>query len=425
LSEKPVPTRLRDRARHTRRLLGASARAGARRLVRRSELDDLVFGEALFDELDAMKGMAMKVGQILSYMDGTLPAETQRALAKLQQGVQAVPFETIEEVLVTELGGSIAERFDTFEREPVAAASIGQVHRATLRGQAVAVKVQYPGVRQTFEADMQQLSRLARLASLASQVDGLAIVAELRDRVLEECDYLAEARWTRRFASAFADLPEIRVPEVIDDRSTARVLTTAWCEGRDLETFIAESTPEQRTRAALILTRFAWRSLWRDGVIHADPHPGNQRYAQGVGDDGRASGQVIFLDFGCVRDFEPDYLARERAVLDAVLAGDRARFREATLATGMVAKSRGFDWDIQWAMTRHLWEPYLTPTFRFTSEYIQRVAEFSRPTNPNLQRLAIPPPWIWLQRLTWGLHSVLARMGARGPFAGVLHEALD
>jgi len=419
MTNKPVPTRLRDRARHTRRLLGATARAGARRLVRTSKEDDLLFGDALFNELDAMKGMAMKIGQILSYMDGTLPQETQRALSKLQQGVRPVPFETIEEVLVTELGGPITDHFDHFDRDPIAAASIGQVHRATLRGQDLAVKVQYPNVRQTFEADMSQLRRLARVASMASQVDGLAIVAELRDRVLEECDYLAEARSTRRFAKAFADLPEIRVPEVIDDRSTARVLTTAWCEGRDLETFIAESTPEQRTRAALTLTRFAWRSLWRDGIIHADPHPGNQRY----GDEDGAP-HVVFLDFGCVRAFEPDYLARERAVLDAVLAGDRVRFREATLATGMVAKPRGFDWDIQWAMTRHLWEPYLTPTFRFTSEYIQRVSEFSRPTNPNLQRLSIPPPWIWLQRLTWGLHSVLARMGASGPFADVLRQAL-
>lgn len=414
--DDPLSFRFRARARHTRRVLGATARAGLRRLARRSPLDDLAFGEALVAELDAMKGMAMKIGQILSYMDGALPEETSAALAALQRGAKPAPREHIEAVLVEELGAPVAESFERFDWTPIAAASIGQVHRASLGGQQVAVKVQYPGVQETFEADMSQLHRIARIASLATHVDGAAIVEELRARVLEECDYSREADNIGRFEQILQGMPGIALPGVIRSHSTRRVLTTRWMPGTSLERFLEQTLPHERTQAALALVRFAWVPLWQHGVLHADPHPGNQLYA---------IDQVGFLDFGCVRSFEPAWLATESAVIEALLAHDRGAFRSACLATGQIAVERGFDWDTHWGMLHHLWEPYLTPTFRFTPDYLQRGVQFSRPSNPNLRKLSIPPEWIWLQRVTWGLHSVLTRMRAEAPLGGVLRAALE
>ena len=413
--DDPLSFRFRSRARHTRRLVGAAARAGLKRLARHSPLDDLVLGEALVTELDAMKGMAMKIGQILSYMDGALPSETSRALRALQRGVKPAPQEIIEQVLLEELGAPVAERFDRFDPAPIAAASIGQVHRARLDRLEVAVKVQYPGVQETFEGDMGQLHRIARIAGLATHVDGAAIVEDLRARVLEECDYRREAAHIQRFRELLQGTPGIVLPEVIDSHSTARVLTTRWMSGTSLEAFLDQTRPAERTEAALALVRFVWRPLWGHKVLHADPHPGNQLYAQH---------QVGFLDFGCVRDFEPSWLATEAAVIESLIAGDRAAFRNASLATGLIAVERGFDWELHRELVHHLWRPYLTPTFRFTPDYLERGMALSRPSNPNLRRLAIPPEWIWLQRVAWGLHSVLARMGAEAPFAEVLHQAL-
>jgi predicted unusual protein kinase regulating ubiquinone biosynthesis (AarF/ABC1/UbiB family) len=411
-----IPTRLRDRARHARRMVGAAAKAGVKRLVRSDGDDDRAFGEALVAELDQLKGMAMKVGQILSYMDGALPEQTQAALASLQRGVEPVEFEVVADVVERSLGAPLGQLFDRFDRAPIASASIGQVHRASFGGREVAVKVQYPGVRATFEADLKQLRRIAGIASLATRVDGQAIVDDLRDRLIEECDYRAEARWMARFAEAFADRSDVVIPEVIQERSSDVVLTSAWCEGRTLEQLVAEASAAERNRAGLTLATFAWRSLWVHSTINADPHPGNQLFRRD---------QVVMLDFGCVRSFRRSWLDAERRTLRAVLNGDRPGFRQAVIDSGLAPAPDRFDFDAHWAMISYQWEPYLAPSYRFTREYVLRGQKYSGPGNPNLRKLAIPPEWIWTTRLHWGLHAVLARLGAEGDFRSVLMDALD
>ncbi|TNE85610.1 MAG: AarF/ABC1/UbiB kinase family protein [Deltaproteobacteria bacterium] len=409
----PIPRRVRDRARHLRKVATSAAGFGVRRLLRDRPEDAELLGEALLGELDELKGMAMKVGQILSYMDGALPPETQARLARLQRGQSPLPW--LE--LAPRVDAALGPRAADLDVDPVAvaAASIGQVHRARLGDVDVAVKVQYPEVRETFEADVTQLRRLAGLAGLASSVDGQAIVDDLRDRLVEECDYAHEARWQRQFRTWFADDPEVRVPEVLADYSTETVLTTRWCDGVPLEDFL-DADPDSRNAAGLTLARFAWRSMFHHGVIHADPHPGNQLYTE------RA---VVFLDFGCVRQFESAWLDATRRELCAVLDGDRVGFREAVLDSGMVPDPRRFDFDEHWAMQRQLWAPYLTDDYAFTPGLLAEASRFSRPTNPNLRRLAIPPPWIWLARLQWGLHSVLVRLRTRGAYATLLRTALE
>ncbi len=410
------------RAWSTGRVAASALRLAGRRLVGRSDggVDGRI-GEALVRELDQMKGLAMKVGQILSYFDGVLPPETHAALQALQVGRRGVRFEVVAERIEAELGAGPDTLFEGFERAPVAAASIGQVHRARFEGQPVAVKVQYPAVLETFEADFGRIGKLAKLASLATAVDGPALAEELRARVVEECDYRREARWQRRFAAVWAErLPDaVRVPAVIDARSGDTVLTTAWCKGVDFYRFVEQASAERRSAAGRVLARVALESFFTLGAINADPHPGNYLFEPGEG------GRVELLDFGCIRRFDRGYVERERAVVRAVLAEDRAAFREAVLATGMVPRPDRFDFEQWYAMQDWQYRPYRAAGFRFDADYIREGARFNGTRDPNLRRVALPPPWIWWMRLVWGLHAVLARLGAEGDFAEVMRGALD
>lgn len=413
-SRSTIPPGFRGRARRTGALAWSLAGAGVQRALRGPSADKLL-GEALVGHLDELKGMAMKVGQILSYMDGAMPPEAQEVLARLQTGTVGVPPATVAEVVEQALGASPEVIFERFDWEPVAAASIGQVHRARYRGREVAVKVQYPGVRATFESDMATLHRIAGLASLATAVDGGAIVEELRARLVEECDYAHEAAWQGRFAAFFADDLAVLVPEVLAEVSAGTVLTTAWVSGRPL---LSEATasPAVASSVGLTLARFTWRSLFRLGSIQADPHPGNFLVL--------ADGRVCFLDFGCIRSFDPPALEAERAVVRSVIAGDRATFDRVVDATGVVGHP-AFDRGLWWELQRALLQPYLAPSHRFRPGELAAVQRLTRPTDPNLRRMALPPERMWLLRLTVGLHGVLARLGAEGPFRALMQEAVD
>lgn len=405
------------RAAATGRVAAQAARLGLRRVLGRDPDDaDALIGQKLAQELDQMKGLAMKVGQILSYMDGAVPPQVQEALRGLQRGGQPVAWEVLAGVVQEALGAPVAALFDSLDTVPAAAASVGQVHRGVYLGQPVAVKIQYPYVRATLSADFARISNLASLASLATRVDGPALARELRDRMLDECDYRREAAHQDLFANAYAADPDVRIPGVVHERTAETVITTAWADGEDFYTFLDRASQAEKNHVAKVLVRFAYTSLFGLGVLNADPHPGNYLFPQGT--------QVVFLDFGCVRVFTDAELDPERALMQTVLNDDRAGFRDALVNTGMVPDPHRFDFDLHYAMMRHLLEPYWRPTFQFTAEHIRRAMEYNQPSNPNLRRLAIPPAWIWQQRLMWGLHAVLARLDAQGGFSDVMRQAL-
>lgn len=403
----------------TGRLAGAAARLGARRLLGREEGEpDERLGEALADELDHMKGMAMKLGQVLSYFEGVLPGGTHQALQRLQLGVTAMGPERVAAAVEADLGAPPADLFERFDEEPVASASIGQVHRARHAGREVAVKVQYPGVADTVESDVARLRAVARIASLGSAVDGLAVVEELRERFAEECSYVREAEAQRAFRRAFADDPGVAIPGVVEARSGETVLTTEWMEGRSFYAFARGAPAAERAAAARVLLRFAHRSFWSLGAINADPHPGNYLFPE-------PAPPVGFLDFGCVRRFDRAFVEEERRIARAILDGDRRGFRAAVLEADRVAREAGFDWPSYWRLARHQYAPYLRGRFRFDLAYVRRGMELAGPGNPSLRRLRVPPAWIWLQRLHWGLHAVLARLEVEGDFATLFREILD
>lgn len=394
----------------------AAGRLAGRRLLRRAESKrDEELGALLTGQLDELKGLAMKLGQIVSYMDVPLPASAQAQLAKLQTGVTGMPVAKTEAALADALGPSWRDRFDTFELEPIAAASIGQVHRATVGGVPIALKLRYPEVARSVEKDLAPLRRIASLASVATSVDGRAIVGELAARFAEECDYEREGRHQTFFRRAFEDDPDLSIPQVLESLSTTATLATTWAPGRPFAA-ACEMSPAIRDRYARALVRFTYRSLLTLGTIQADPHPGNFLFDP--------SGRVVCLDFGCVRRLGPALTQHLRTMILALEHEDRAAFREATLEIGLAPKPRRFDFDYHFEMMAHLHRPLLSPRFAFTPEFVQRGLAFNGPTNPNARHMAMPPAYVWIARLQWGLWSLLTRLHADVMLSDILESVL-
>ncbi len=413
-----LPIGLRSRARATGRIAWGVGLRGARRLFGGASAADEALGALLLDELDHLKGMAMKVGQILSYMDVGLPAEVTEKLARLRTGVTPLPYAAIAEVIEASLHRPVEACFAELEPTPIAAASIGQVHRGrTHDGASVAVKVRYPGVRDALEGDFAQLERLGAIAGAVTAVDGRALVAELFARVAEECDYAREAEWQRRFGAFFAEHASVSVPRVFDALSGDAVLTTAWADGAPFDDFVAHAEPAARDAASQALLDFAFAPLFARGWLHADPHPGNQLY--------REDGAIVALDFGCVRAFDDGYVARYRDFCRAVLDDDRAAFRRVAIELGLAPNPDRIDFDELARLYTWLFEPVRTPRFAFDTEWWSRGQSFTRPTAKNARHQGFPPEWIWLQRVQWGLWAVLKCIGGRADLTARFRAMVD
>ena len=388
----------------TRRLLGDRGKA------------DEQLGQTLLEELDQLKGMAMKVGQILSYMDVALPAEISAQLQGLRSGQRPLAGEVITAIIAQELGAPVERLFASFDQHAIAAASIGQVHRAcTTDGQQVVVKVRYPDIASSFDADFRRLGQLGGMAGLITAVDGGALVRELHARVKEECDYRREARWQRRFGELFQHCDSITVPRVFSGLSSDGVLTSGYHQGATLEAYCDAKSSAQRAAAGMSLFRFAFEPLLLHGLLHADPHPGNQLFV----DAG-----IVALDYGCVRAFDAPFMAAYRAFSLALLDDDRNHFRRHAVRLGLAPKPDKLDFDELWRMYCWLYQPMRQPHFRFDRQWWHAGREFYSPTAKNARYQGMPPAWLWLQRVHWGLSAVLVKLEAEGNFAALYRSAL-
>jgi predicted unusual protein kinase regulating ubiquinone biosynthesis (AarF/ABC1/UbiB family) len=297
--------------------------------------------ERMVATLGKMKGAAMKIGQLASFIDTEfLPPEYrelyQEKLSKLRSEAPPMPWDTVKKVLEEEWEEPPEDLFDDFSHDAAAAASIGQVHRAVLPdGRQVAVKVQYPGVAKALRADMQNAGMIMRLAkALAPGLDAKAAAEELKQRVLEELDYEYEAQNQRTFARAYRGHPFIYVPDVVTRLSRSRVLVSEWVDGVGFDE-VRERSDEERSRFAEIVFRFCFGSIYHLQHFNADAHPGNYLAME--------DGKVAFLDFGMTKQLDTEQIELEIAAIEAVLDDDPDRLVTALADLGFLAKPKRID----------------------------------------------------------------------------------
>ena len=372
--------------------------------------------EQLFQVLGQLKGGAMKFGQALSVFEAALPEEIaapyRAALTKLQESAPPLPASTVHAVLVKELGSDWRSLFRSFDDQPAAAASIGQVHRAIWsNGRPVAVKIQYPGAGPALLSDLKQLGRLARMFSaLAPGLDVKPLLQELTARVTEELDYRLEAESQAAFWAAYDGDPEIKVPEVV--AGSERVLVSEWVEGTPLSAIIKDGTQSERDRAALLLARFLFSGPVLAGLLHADPHPGNFRLLE--------DGRLCVIDFGAVNrlpDGSPEPIGR---LARMALHGDAQGVLESLRVEGFVKSTVQVDAEQVLDYLRPLLEPVGQDTFTFTREWLRpQAVRLGDPRSPAAQlgrQLNLPPAYLLIHRVTLGTIGVLCQLNGEARF---------
>jgi predicted unusual protein kinase regulating ubiquinone biosynthesis (AarF/ABC1/UbiB family) len=373
------------------------------------------------DALGNMKGALMKIGQMASYLDDGMPEPVREALASLQQDAPPMTPELCAQVVRAELGDEPARAFAQWDPEPIAAASIGQVHRAvTHAGIPVAVKVQYPGVDDAIRADLVNTDLLFRV--LGMMFPGLEpgpLVAELRERLTEELDYHNEASNQRFFADAFAGHPFISVPRVIDELSTGRVLTTELAHGARFAEVEGWSQAE-RDLAGEAIYRFVFRSLYRLHAFNGDPHPGNYLF--------RPGGHVTFLDFGLVKRYRPEDVALFEALIQTfVVNHDVVAFRQLMEAHHVLRRDPTLsDHDVA-GYFGHFYElvtddRVFTIDPEYSSETVRMYFDAHSPYAHVTRAANVPPAFVITQRINLGLIAVLGRLHATANFRRIAEE---
>jgi predicted unusual protein kinase regulating ubiquinone biosynthesis (AarF/ABC1/UbiB family) len=386
----------------------------------------------LVDQLGQMRGAAMKVGQMISMVefDGLGEderGELQRRLAALRDDIPPVAFADLEKLMRQEFGGPLRRVFSDFDERAFAAASIGQVHRATtIDGEDVAVKIQYPGVAAAVETDLRNATMLLPLVKrLAPGLDARALAAEMRERIGEELDYELEAQSQRRIERLMRGHPFVRVPRVHTDLSTRRVLVTEYVQGERFEV-VRRADEAQRDRYGEIVFRFFFGLLYRDRIALGDPHPGNYL----LGPDGR----VCFLDFGLLRNADAARVADERAIALAVRDGDAVALKAALRAGGYLPAGRADAVDAEFALNlmRMAIKWYAVPgERRFSPEEARRGRERERPEGEErdaiktqVNQFTLPPESILIRRMHGIVYVVLEQLRAGANWGAIAAEYL-
>lgn len=436
-SRAPVaaPVHQLTRGARNARLVGVGARASrdyalhrARRVfadaATRERLDtefEMRTAEQVAEALGHMKGALMKLGQMASYLDQGLPEHVRAALSELQHSAPPMSPELSASVIRDELGAEPDELFLEWDPHPIASASIGQVHRAITRdGEAVAVKVQYPGVEEAVGADLDNVGLLfAGMAQLFPGLEHGPLVEELKARLSEELDYRIEAANQRAFAEHYEDHPTIHVPRVLDAYSTRRVLTTELAEGVRWDEMLTWDQDE-RNLAAETIYRFAFGSLYRLRMFNGDPHPGNYLF--------RPGGRVSFLDFGLVKHFTAEEILQfEDMIVAMVINHDPAEFRRVCERIGLLKPGTTFTDDEIVDYFGHFYEFVMhdgvcTITSEYASETVRRFFDKSGPYGEIMKAANVPPSMVIIQRINLGLYALFGQMHATGNWRRLAEE---
>jgi len=380
--------------------------------------------DQLFKVLGELKGGAMKFGQAMSIFEAAMPEDLagpyRATLTRLQDAAPPMPTPIVHAVLVAELGPRWKQKFLSFDDRPAAAASIGQVHRGVWKdGRDVAVKLQYPGAGQALIGDLNQVSRVARLA--ANWIPGLdikPILEELKSRVAEELDYGLEAKSQKAFAAAFAGDREFAIPEVVYHKG--KVLVSRWLDGTPLSTIITTGSQQARDAAATRYLEFLLVGPQRAGLLHADPHPGNFRMLP--------DGRLGILDFGAVNRLPHGLPVAMGQLLTLALMGDAQGSLKGLRRQGFVKNSIDVDADELLAFIGPFMEPLRTDTFTFTRTWLRSMAlHLHDPRRPDFMlglKLNLPPAYLLIHRVWLGGLGVLCQIQGEVPGRAILDRWL-
>ncbi len=384
--------------------------ANARRLARR---------------LAEMRGAAMKLGQLLS-MEGEhlLPREFSAALALLRDSADIMPPAQLRRILGREYGKGWESKFESFDLEPDAAASIGQVHHAIARdGREMALKIQYPGVARSISSDVDNLGALLRASRLVPRgVDMAPLMREAKRQLRQEADYLLEADYLERYGERLADEPGFRVPALHRDFTTRRILAMDYAPGLPLEHLARPGTdPAERDRVGRVLEHLMFRELFEFRLMQSDPNFGNYRYSP-------ATGVVTLLDFGSTVEFDPDFVAGYAAICRAIISGDRHGVARAAADLGYMRNEDPPDHaDRVVDLILMVCEPLAHDgVYDFgRSDLLQRAAQAGMDLVFASEHFRSPPPaTAFLHRKLVGSFLLCARIGARVPVRDLIEEFL-
>lgn len=371
--------------------------------------------------LGALKGPMMKVGQILSTIPEALPPEYARALSQLQSNAPPMGWPFVRRRMRSELGENWEENFKEFGREASAAASLGQVHKAeTLSGEIVACKLQYPDMQSAIGADLNQLKLIFSVfESYDKAIKTKNIYDELKDRLYEELDYEREARNQKLYTYMLRDEPNVHVPEVVDELSTKRLLTSKWLDGRKILEFV--DTPiEQRNQLAMNMFRAWYVPLYHYGVIHGDPHLGNYS----VRDDNG----INLLDFGCVRVFRPDFIGGVINLYHSLINKDEAQAVHAYETWGFKDLSKE-QIEILNIWANFLYAPVMEDKIRKIGETNNGVygRETAQKVHAKLREVGgvdVPREFVFMDRATLGVGSVFIHLKAEMNWYRIFNEMI-
>lgn len=376
--------------------------------------------------LSSMRGLAAKVGQMASTVEGVLPESMERqfssALARLRDHTETSPFSEIVGVIENELGAKLSELFPHFDPIPIASASIGQVHRATLSdGRCVAVKVQHPGIESAMESDLLNARLIERLAGtlVPGGLEADRVFDEVSARLREELDYRIEAAHQERFARVHQLTPNAVIPAVVTSHSARRVITTELVQGRTLEQALLHASTEDRIGYATTLWRFVFRSTLVAGEFNADPHPGNFLFGDVP--------KIAFLDFGCVQRLTSSRRQQLRAVHQAAATRDEKSFAQSV--RDLLQTKRGAFESLMLGFTRLAFEPLFVSPFRITRSYLRSLFAYAQRSKLEFlrhgaQATPFPPELAMNNRLQFGFYSLLARLDVELDYAALQRQIL-
>lgn len=383
---------------------------------------------ALAAALGGLKGPIMKVAQLLATIPDAVPPEYASELMKLQSQAPPMGWAFVKRRMHAELGPDWQSKFKEFEHQPAAAASLGQVHRATaLSGEALACKLQYPDMQSAVEADLNQLQLLLSLRKrFDPAIDTTEIAEEISERLREELDYGREAKHVALYQAMLKDEAAVRVPNVWPNLSTGRLLTLDWCEGSRMLSHRDDALADRNRIATAMFTAW-WFPFSRFGVIHGDPHLGN--YSVFADGKGKPAG-INLLDYGCVRIFPPSFVGGVVDLYRGLLKGDDALVVHAYETWGFKRLSRELI-DILNIWARFIYGPLLDNRVRTIADGV-KPADYGRRQAFQVHQalkargpVTVPREFVFMDRAAIGLGAVFLHLAAELNFCKLFNEAIE